>query len=416
MPLDTINFDGRQIWGGRSGTPIQTTHIDYDRRQIDFSDDIAYYFPEATPFLSILLRVAKATTGSPEFVWWDKDRPEWWTKLADSYDDSDDSIEVDDAHFLNPKDIIKNVETGENMFIESIDYGDGTDGADVLNVKREVTYDSDADWGTEATASDGSEDEILKLGNAMEENSRAPESWATQPKKRFNYVQHFRTPFDGSNDQDAEGVKAGPDERVRLRSEKMVEHMIDMERQFMFGERKEWYDEDKDKIRRTSGGILQFIQEGDDTLVYDLGAENNGALTETEFKNYCSEAFRYGSKSKLFLCSRIVAQALDEHAADRIQTSSGEEEYGLKLRRYKTTHGNVLIATTELFERAYGNMGLMLDIDNIEVKVFDGQDSTLHTNIQENDRDGWKDEYRTKAGLKVELVKTHSILEGVEAA
>ena len=408
-----INFGNRNIWESRSGSPVETTHIDYDRRDIDISSEIARYWPEETPFISILMQAAKNSVGSKEFIWWDKDRPEWWTELSDSYTTGDTTIDVDDAHFLNEKDLIKNVETGEIMFITDIDMGGGTGSSDRLTVEREVTDDSASGWGTSEANSDGSDDEILKLGNAMEENSLAPDTWAEQPVKRHNYVQTFRTPFDGSNDVQGEGVKAGPSERDRLRREKLFQHRTDIERQILFGERRQWID-NENKIRRMTGGIIQFLEETTGVQVYDLASENNGVLTESEWRNFLSGAMKYGSNTKMFLTSRAVAQRLDEHAAGRIKTTSEEETYGLKLNRYITTHGDVIIVTTEMFENAYGSMGLLLDIDNLQFRPFDGEDSTLKTNIQEPDRDGWKDEYMTKAGLQVELAKTHAILEGVD--
>lgn len=416
--VDTYEFNGRNIWGGSTGSPVQTTNIDYDRRDIDISDEIGYYWPEENPFVSILMQVAKETTNSTEFIWWDKDRPDWWTELTedDDYDTGDykaddDYLYVDEANFLNPKDLIKNVDTGEIYYIKEIDYDTPEDGVHELYVERAVTEDTTADWGTsKETASSG--DELIKLGNAMEENSLAPKAWATQPVKRFNYVQTFRTPFSGSGDVLAERTTSGPQERNRLRQEKMFEHRVDLARQILFGERKEWIDDDNE-VRRMTGGVLQFLRETSGTEIYDLGSENSGDLTESEWSNFCSGALKYGSNTKLFLTSRFVAQRIDEHARERLETTSQEETYGIKLNRYITTHGDVLIATTELFENAYGGMGLMLDVDNIRLRPFAGKDSTLRANIQENDRDGWKDEYMTKAGLQLELPKTHAILEGV---
>ena len=407
---DNTQFGNFNIWDGNDNSPIRTIDINEERRDIDISSEISRYWPEENPFISILMRASTNPVGSKRFSWWEKDRPEWWTELTDDHTDSADTIEVDDAHFLNPKDLIKNVETGEIFFIKEIaESGDNYE----LTVERAVTEDSASGWGTSAQASDGTDDEIFKLGNAMEENSRAPEAWATQPVKKHNYVQTFRDPFEGSNDAQSEGVRAGPDERQRLRREKLFEHRTNIERQIIFGERKEWYDSTEDKVRRMTGGIMQFLRETTGVTVYDLASENNGVLTETEWKSFLSEGMKHGSRNKLFLTSRMVAQRLDEHAASRIETTSGEEMYGLNLQTYLTTHGQVAIATTELFENAYGSIGLLLDIGNLEFRPFAGEESSLKTNIEENDRDGWKDEYMTKAGLKLELPKTHAILEGV---
>jgi hypothetical protein len=52
-------------------------------------------------------------------------------------------------------------------------------------------------------------------------------------------------------------------------------------------------------------------------------------------------------------------------------------------------------------------------MDYIAYRPLAGRDTTLKTNIQNNDVDGWMDEYLTEAGLEVRLEKTHAILKGV---
>jgi hypothetical protein len=402
----TIDYNGRNIWGPSDGVPVTTYNIDYDRRDIDISSEISYLLPEATPFLTILMRASKVKTGSVEFVWYDKDAPSWWTKIDSSYIDSATTIEVTDASFLNPKDIIKNTVTGEVMFVSAVDTSVSPN---ELTVIREYGYDSVASTGTQAAASNGEDDNIMKLGNAMEENSLSPDGHATQPSKNFNYVQTFRTPFDSSADNQAEGKEVGPDTRARLRKEQLIEHRIDIERQLMFGERNEVIDADN-KIRRMTGGVTQFINSNS----YDIATENDGILTEQEWENFCEMGLNWGSKRKLFLTSPRVGSIINQFASGRIETTSGDDMYGMRLARYISFHGDVVIATTKLFENEYQSTGLMLDIGNISFRPFDGKDSTLKANIQENDRDGWKDEYMTKAGLQVELDKTHAILTGIQ--
>ena len=418
--MDTYDYDEQTIWGPSPGAPVKTTHIDYDRREIEIDDLIAYYWPQANPFLSILLQAQKETSPSVQYMWYDKDRPDWWTELAagEDLDTGNQEIELEKIDFINPKDVLLNTATGEIMYvIEKLDPADnlGTTSDANLKVERGYGRDDTAETGTVATVADETGgDNILKLGNAMEENSLSPKSWAEQPVKRFNYIQTFRTPFDASADNQAEPKTAGTDERARLRKEKLFEHRTDIERQILFGERNETVDTSTNKVVRMTGGLLQFIKMNNNSGVYDLGSENNGILTEAEWRNFCSEALKYGSNDKLFLTSRHVAQVLDGHAAGRIETRSKEDEYGLTLNKYITTHGTVDIATTELFENVYAKHGIMIDMKNLKLKYFDGQDSVLKQDIQENDRDGWRDEYMSKLGLKVTLSKSHYVLEGVE--
>lgn len=399
------------IWGPTDESPVLTYSIDSDRRDLDVSKEIANYLPDATPFLVVLMRARKVATPSTEFKWYDKEPASWWTEVTSGYGDdavSDDEIIVDDATICKPKDIIKNAATGEVMRIIDVSVGAGTSApGGTWEVARQYGYDDTLfDDGTQA-ASGSTGDNIMRMGNAMEENSLSPQARATQPNKFWNYVQTFRTPFSASNDVTEERLKTSPNERNRLRQEKLVEHRLDIERAMLFGEKMESLDDDV----RMTGGLLQHIE----TNAYDVGQTNGGVLTEAEFENFCKMGFQWkkATKDKLFVCSSKVGAVINQFAAGRIQTVSGEKAYGLQLNEYQSFHGKLYIATCESFEKDYDGMGIMLDVGNLEYRPFAGKDSTLQANIQENDRDGWKDEYMTKAGLAVRLEKTHAILDGV---
>ena len=108
-----------------------------------------------------------------------------------------------------------------------------------------------------------------------------------------------------------------------------------------------------------------------------------------------------------------MGSIINQFAAGRIQTTSGEETYGLKLKEFISFHGTLYIATSDTFDRDYSGMGVGLDIDSLRYRPYAGNDSTLRTNIQENDRLGWKDEYLTQASLMLRQEKKHAILSGV---
>jgi len=392
------DFAGRNLWTGSAGSPVMSYNIDSDRRDIDVASDIPQLVPSATPFLTVLMRARKTPVNSLEFMWYDEDEPVWYTQANGDYNDSVTTVTVDDASFIKPKHIIKNTATGEIMRVTGVSGND-------LTVDRGYGYDADTTTGTQATAG-SSDDYIMLLHTAMEENSDVPETYATQPNKEFNYVQTFRTPFDGSMDNELEAKKAGDSTRVRLRRLKAIEHRIGIERQVTFGERKE---DVSNKIRMT-GGVLQYIK----TNNYNVGSTNNGILTEAEWEAFTEMAFKYGNKDvKLFVTSRKVGSILNQFASDRIVTTSGEDTYGMKLKRIETFHGDIIIATTRLFEHDYEGMGVVLDVENIDYRPYGGYDTKLRANIQPDSLDGWMDEYMTKAGLRVRLEKTHAILSGV---
>ena len=98
---------------------------------------------------------------------------------------------------------------------------------------------------------------LMRMGNAMEEFSRAPESRILQPVKGDNYTQIFRRAFDQSMTSNAERLKTKETERNRLRVDQAIEHRLDIERAMLFGEKKQ----DATAARQTTGGLLSFIKD-----------------------------------------------------------------------------------------------------------------------------------------------------------
>lgn len=399
-----VNFDGRQIWPGTAGSPVTTYHVDTDRRDIDISNEISYLVPEATPFLTILMRARKVPVDSTEYIWYDEGAPNWYTQInnAEGYGTSDTEIKLRETDFIRKKDILKNTRTGEILYVTDVNQSVKT-----ATIVRGAGYDENTETGTEPAAmSDG--DYIMRLSNAMEERSSSPESYITQPQKYFNYVQTIRTPFDGSFDNEHERKTAGGNERVRVRQQKLIEHRIDIEKTAIWGERKE----DVANKRKMTGGITQFITSN----AYDVGSANGGKLTEGVLENICEMAFKYNARDgapKVFITSRRVGSIINQFAAGRIETTSGEETYGLRLKRYVSFHGDLIIIPSRLFEHDYASVGLILDMDNIDYRPFAGQDSKLRANIQLPDVDGWKDEYMTKFGMRVRDQETHTVVTGI---
>lgn len=396
------DYNGRNIWTATNEAPVLTYSVDSDRRDIDVSEEISYLVPEATPFISLLMRARKVPVNSTEFIWYDQGAPTWYTQVDGGINDSATTLTVDDGSFFRAKDVIRNTSTGEICYVSAVSGND-------LTIVRGYGYDSDTGTGTEA-ASMTDDDYILRLSNAMEENSSAPDTYATQPSKYFNYVQTIRTPFDSSMDNEIEGKRAGKPPRIRLRQDKSIEHRIDLEKTSLWGERYE----DITNHRKMTGGVVQFIS----TNSYDVSSTNSGILTEGELENIAEMSFKYKSPTggtKLMLTSHKVCGIVNQFAAGRIDTTSGEEAYGLRLKKLTTFNGDLVLAPSRLFEHDYESTALILDMENIEYRPFGGMDTKLRTNIQDNDVDGWKDEYMTKFGIRVRNEPTHTVVTGISA-
>src|SRR5690606_6304580 len=178
---------------------VLTFDIDEHRRDFDVAAEIARYVPDTTQWAVLLMRARKRTTGTAEFFWFDEDVYVSWTRVEGTYAPSETEIIVQDATAYAPADLIKVPRTGEVMLVTETNPP-----ANTIFVVRGYS-------GTTAAAlNDG--DWTHRMGNAMEENSTAPQSKIVQPTKFRNYTQIVRTPFDESMTSAAEDKKTRENE------------------------------------------------------------------------------------------------------------------------------------------------------------------------------------------------------------
>lgn len=370
----------------RANSPVWTGNIDRDRRELDVSKVIADLVPEESPFAVILMKAKKEKTNSQYFSWYDQKPGNWWTSVAEAALVDTTTIKVADATIFRKDDLIKVASTGEVMLVTDISE---TKGANTVTVKR--------GYGETSAAAIDSDAGLMRMGNAMEQFSKAPEAKIVQPFKGWNVTQIFRTPFDQSQTAASENVKTVMSERNRLTKLKGLEHRLDIERALLFGERYE----DPSAKRSTTGGFL--------TLVKDHSMDVQNKFDEGAFEEFNQELFTYGSRRKLLICSRSILSLINSFARDRIDTTSGEDTYGLRLKNYISAHGDLYIVPSMTLEREYGSMAIGVDMENVKYRVF--RDTKLNKNIQDNDEDGWRDEYISEIGLEVRLPQTHCVLQ-----
>lgn len=378
-----LKFD-LQFHAGEFGRgPVTTYDIDRDRREIDVSERIAEERPDESPFMVILMKARKRVTTNSELQWWDDQPWAWWDTVAVAAPASQTEIRVDNASIFAPKDVIFCPRTEEQMYVNEVNVDAGT-----IIVTR--------GYGLSAAADLQVGDKLMLLANAMEENSLAPQSKIGQPRKRYNYTQTVRTPFDESMTSATDELRTSESERKRLRRKKLLDHRLALERTAIWGQRYE----DPYNRRRLTNGIAQYITAN----IFDFNGQLDEKTFFTEFSRVC---FQFGSRRKLMLCSPYVASLVNEFARDKIQTESGQRAYGLQLQFIQTFHGRLYIVTSEFFENDLAGQGFVLDMQNIWYRPKMGRDTKLRPNIQENDRDGWKDEYLTEFAMQVELDRTH---------
>lgn len=379
------------------------------RLVVDAVDKVFLLEPNKHPLVSLMNTVKasdgaykgqaimKASTGNPEFKWFeDVYGGRYATVAADALVGAT-SIDVDGAgsnpaHIFTVGDIVRNIATGENIIITAI-----TD-TNTLAIARS--------YGATAAVAMTDGDGLFIIGNVNEENSGARNMNTTQATPQTNYTQIFKTTIAVSGTEDAAKLYGGRD-LPYLRAKKATEHALDIERAFWWGQ-KNSDTGSNGHPRRATGGVDEFIT-GSGTYVQNQG----GSLTAADMNTFLREGFTYGNSRKILFAGGIVLQAINEIARGQIQTNVGDTEYGIKVSRWMTAFGEVDIVHNPLFVEDMAGAAYLLDMECFRYRYMEGRDTKLMTNVQAPDVDGIVDQYLTEAGLERKEASRHAKLYGV---
>lgn len=338
----------------------------------------------------------KEACSNHKFEWYEKTYAETSDAVNNGagYAASDTSIVVDNGEYFNANDIVLVPRTGERMQVTAVS-------SNTLTVSRSI--------GTTAAAALVDNDPLFIIGNAFGQGSNSADAIYKQKTAKYNYTQIFKTTIDISGTHDAETSYTGKT-REEERKIKGVEHMIDIERAFMFGEKGSGTDKDGKECYYT-GGVLE-------TITTNIQDESGSTLTEDEFEAFLGDyAFAYGSLSKYMFASSTIISAINKFARSDLQTVPGEKVFGVQLQKYLSPHGELFIVKEPLFTGTiYGGYAVVLDMKELKYRYLSGRDTRLLTNIQAGESDTVKDQYITEAGLEMRLEKSHSILKGVSSS
>ncbi len=347
----------------------------------------------------------KKATGNPEFKWFEKVPGGRYCKVSAAYASSgqvDITVSgagTNSAYIFTAGDVVMNARTGERMIVDSIQ---GTTTFRVVANGRA--------FGTTAAAAGAAQDSLFIIGNASEENSGARNINTTRTGQESNYTQIFKTTVGVSRTENEADLYGGND-LAGQRTEKAVEHALDIERAFWFGEKK--YDVltgTQLKPRRATGGILEYLIAGN-SYVQNQG----GPLTAPDFNTFLREAFTYGNSEKWLFAGGLVLQAINEIARGQIQMRPNETSYGMKVSQWVTAFGTINIVHNPLFVEDFAGYAFLLDMECFMYRYMNNSDTKLLTNIQANDADGQVDQFLTECGLQRMQAQRCALLKGVTA-
>jgi len=345
------------------------------------------------PFTGQGVPVKKKATHNPKFSWWEDKYGEVWDAInsATGYLATATDLVVDNATYFTKYDVVKVPRTGETMLVTNVNISTNT-----LTVTRSI--------GSVAAAALVDDDPLVIIGSAMEEGSKARDVNTTSAVENYNLCQIFKTTIGATETLQNTDLYSG-DDLVSQRKKKGIEHMVAIERAFLFGEKA--IDTSGTHPRRYTGGILERIA----TNVQD---ESSSTLTEAEFESFLEMLFKHGSTTKYLFASAKVLSAINLWARGKLQMVPTDKTYGINITRYLSAHGEVLVIKHPLLEGAiYGGMAIGLDMETLTYRFLQNRDTFLKSNVQDPDEDVRKDQYISEVGLEIKQEERAALLKGV---
>jgi hypothetical protein len=363
--------------------------------------------PSVTPFTQILQAEGSEKATSYKFEWneigGDFNGAGYSPQLdaVNGTTGTGTSVIVDNGAYFNVGDVVKVPRTAELMRVTAIS-------TNTLTVTRA--------FGSTTVAALADNDDLTIIAGAFAEGSTAANALTHQEIAKYNYTEIFKHAASQSKTQQWQGNYTG-DSRKNERTKIARKHKEALERTFLFGERSRDASDTGAPINST-GGILYWATAN--------GVAVTGALTESTLETFLEGVFSHtsGGMQRTFFAGARVISVMDQISAGRLNTTPGEEVYGVRCKTWATAHGDLMIVKHRFLETgaagglttevgAYGGYGLALDMKNLKFRA--GRDTELQIDIQNDSDDFWKDQYLTEAGLEFQLPAAHGVLRGVNS-
>ena len=376
-----------------------TGSVESTRRKYSVHDKLWMVSPEYAALAFFARSLKKEAVTDPEYRWFEKEQPSRQDAInySTGYNTTATELTVDDGTKFRAGDVVQNVDTGEHMHVDSV-------ASDVLTVDR--------GWGSTAAAAITDNDVLVITGNANAEGASLRAALTTKAEKKFNYTQIFREPLDVTGTEAATDLYAGGSDIDGLRKEHNDVHMKDIERSFLFGEKKE--DTSGSQPVRATGGLNSFLST-------NVTSDSNGTITESEWDTVVRGAFQNGGDKKMGILSPLMGSAIESWAKTKLYMYPTDKTYGIAIRSYLSIHGTIDFTLERILAEntVWAGYSFLTDMDKIGYRYLAGngqnRDTRLLKDRQDNGDDQLIEEYMTEAGFFLAVENRHAVLKGVTA-
>jgi len=343
---------------------------------------ILAYAKEA-PFVGYLKRmgVKRIRSTTAEKVVKDLGKPTTANVGAKTASDTTITVSPGDGSMFIPNSVIFIPSTGEQILVTGVT-------GDNLTVVR--------GYGETAATNIADGALLVYLGTSYSEATRVGTTRNVIAYKNINVTQIFRTPVEISGTDEA--VDAVDTDWALEKKEKLIMHLGEIERQFMFGD----FKDDTSEERRTARGLHKFIK----TNVYDLG----GSITSKKMADFVLETVRTNSGKKVLFASADLFTSIEDLAQQVLRVEPGSKKFGATVAKWLIGGKELdIVHDPVLDEAGFAGYGYLVDTKNVKYVTLKGRD-TRFKEYADDDFDGRRGEYLTEATLIVGDEKTMGIV------
>lgn len=371
----------------------------------------------------------------PTYHWWTKTLPSQSGPLTEIYDDSllstaytSGGVEGTVVYVKVAEDVASEFREGHTaMLRKTDDYRYDTRGKVVGVVKGgansfvalRLLHDADATYDIDEAT------HIKIIGNMNAEGATMPEAIAYNPVYMTNKTQIFRTPLMLTRTALRTRLRTG-DQYKEAKREALELHGIEIEKAFLWGKMYEGIGDNGLPERATNGLVTAILDnEPDNVDAYHL----NPDYASTTWLNggidwlyvMLEQIFRYGSGEKLAVAGSGAILALTRLIENKatININAGDTVvYGMRLDRWRTPFGDIMLKTHPLFsyDPATRNDILIFEPKNLRTRVVDDTffvSDPMDKRNRNHSKDGREEEFITEIGLEYHDLPSAGYLSGL---
>jgi len=364
-------------------------------------------FNVGSTLFGLMSRLSAEPADNIEFNWWERDpvRRNIFSSGADlaaATDlDFDDGNGGDVWQVLGAGHVLKNDRTGEYLRVTA----DPTTGN--VQVARGL--------GSSAAADVNDDDEWAIITLGKDEGANASRAAYEEPEVQQNFIQTFNSTVEITNAFKGSVLRTDIEGPLRERRIQALERIAnDIELAFLFGV--------KDKIAAATG--FQHYTGGIHDTLSIAGLTNNqlngggaGGTSLADFQNWLQSFMVFGSDMKLAFCGPKAFAAVSNFAntaAAGFRIMNNETIFGMNVTEIMTPFGVLALAFHPLMKHAtiFEDWMVVVDLAHVVQKTF--EPLFLEPNIQTPGQDSYKEQFRSKCGMKVKFPEAHATAANFE--